>query len=142
MNEGSTYSPLRGWIIWGTATLFVVYQLMIQNGFGAIASGVRKDLDLSITTTGILSASFLIVYSLMQLPVGLLLDRVNARITLGIFALICSLFVYLFSEADSLWVAILLRACIGAAAAFAFIFARKLPSFAATAGRGMSFFRT
>lgn len=119
-SPGPSYSPLKGWVIWAVATLFVVYQLIIQNGFGAISEDVKKDLDLSLESTGILSASFLLVYSMMQLPVGLILDRVNARIALGTSALICGVLVYFFSQADSLLSAIALRACIGAAAAFAF----------------------
>ena len=114
------YNPIRGWVIWAVATLFVVYQLMIQNGFGAISDDVKKDLELSIVSTGVLSASFLIIYSLMQVPVGLILDRANARFALGLSALLCGLLVYFFSQAESLWAAIALRACLGAAAAFAF----------------------
>ena len=120
MQTTASNSPVRGWVIWAVATLFVVYQLMIQNGFGAIAGDVRHDLDLSILSTGVLSASFLVVYSLMQLPVGLILDRANARLVLGCTALLCGLLAWLFSQADTLWEAIALRAGIGAAAAFAF----------------------
>ena len=46
MQPPTSNSPVRGWVIWAVATLFVVYQLMIQNGFGAIAGDVRHDLDL------------------------------------------------------------------------------------------------
>ena len=121
MRSETSISPIRSWVIWAVATLFVVYQLMIQNGYGAIADDVRADLDLSIVSTGVLSASFLIVYSLMQLPVGLILDRANARIVLGGAAILCGVLVWCFSKADSFAEAIALRGCIGVAAAFAFI---------------------
>ena len=87
MRPKTSFSPARGWLIWGIATLFVVYQLMMQNGFGAIAGNVQTDLGLSIAGMGMLSASFLIVYSLMQLPVGLILDRTDARWVLGLSAI-------------------------------------------------------
>ena len=120
MNSKASFSPARGWLIWAIATLFVVYQLMMQNGFGAIAEQVQADLGLSIAGTGMLAASFLIVYSLMQLPVGLLLDRTNARWMLGIAAITCGLLVYAFAQTETLWAAMIVRASIGAAAAFAF----------------------
>ena len=120
MNTKTSFSPVRGWIIWGIATLFVVYQLMMQNGFGAIAGNVQTDLGLSVAGMGMLSASFLIVYSLMQLPVGLILDRTDARWVLGLSAIACGLLVYVFAQMDSLWSALAIRACIGGAAAFAF----------------------
>ena len=89
----TSFSPARGWLIWGIATLFVVYQLMMQNGFGAIAGNVQTDLGLSIAGMGMLSASFLIVYNLMQLPVGLI---PTAPMPLGIGppAIACGLLVY------------------------------------------------
>lgn len=120
MKKSAAFSPFRGWIIWAVATLFVVYQLMMQNGFGAIAKNVQDDLELTMAGTGMLSASFLIVYSLMQLPVGLILDRANARLILGITALACGIMVYIFAQVEGLWAAITVRACIGATAAFAF----------------------
>ncbi|MCH2149159.1 MAG: MFS transporter [Phycisphaerales bacterium] len=120
MKRATAFSPLRGWVIWAVATLFVVYQLMMQNGFGAIAKDVQSDLELTMAGTGMLSASFLIVYSLMQLPVGLILDRANARLILGSTALMCGVLVYIFAQVEGLWAAIAVRACIGATAAFAF----------------------
>ena len=78
-------------MIWFIGTLFVVYQLMLQNGFGAISGDVSKDLSLTAVGTGVLSGSFLITYSLMQLPAGLALDRFNPRWLMAAGALICSI---------------------------------------------------
>jgi len=107
-------------MIWFIGTLFVVYQLMLQNGFGAISENVTKDLSLTAVGTGVLSGSFLITYSLMQLPAGLALDRFNPRWLMAAGALICAIAAWFFGQADSLGSAIAIRSAMGVGAAVAF----------------------
>jgi len=107
-------------MIWFVGTLFVVYQLMLQNGFGAISESVTRDLSLTAVGTGVLSGSFLITYSLMQLPAGLALDRFNPRWLMAGGALICAIAAWFFGQADSLGSAIAIRSAMGIGAAVAF----------------------
>ncbi|HWA09730.1 MAG TPA: MFS transporter [Opitutaceae bacterium] len=44
---------------------------------------IRKDLDLSLTQSGILLSAFLWTYAFAQLPAGILIDRFGARIMLA-----------------------------------------------------------
>ena len=111
---------IRGWIIWLVATLFVVYQLTLQTGYGSIEPQLRESAELSATASGILAACFLLTYRIMQLPAGLLLDRSNPRWTLSITALLCGLFTLWFSMSSTFIGLMISRSLMGATAAFAF----------------------
>ena len=111
---------IRGWIIWSIATLFVVYQLTLQTGYGAIEDSVAKSVGASAAASSLLAASFLFAYSIMQLPAGLLLDRGNPRRLLFISVLACALATFAFGQFDTYPALLASRACMGAAAAFAF----------------------
>lgn len=110
----------HGWLIWLAATLFVLYQLAAQTGYSAIQDPVVRDLGLSVLETTLVSSSFLIVYSLLQMPAGLLLDRLSVRWLLAISSCGCALATYAFSAVNSAEAAIAVRALMGMFAALAF----------------------
>ena len=110
----------RGWMIWAIATLFPIYQLAIQIGYGSLEKGISRDLQLSLLESSLLSASFLLTYAIMQVPAGLLLDRFSPRVLLGTSAVLCGVSAAAFSRCDSFTTALLFRACLGGFAAFGF----------------------
>ena len=107
-------------MIWLIATLFVVYQLTLQTGYGSIEPDLRDSMGLTTTSSGILAACFLFTYGLMQLPAGLLLDRTNPRWTLSITAMLCAVFTLWFSMSSTFTGLMISRSLMGATAAFAF----------------------
>ncbi|WP_419193493.1 MFS transporter [Kolteria novifilia] len=66
-------------MIWLTVTLFVAYQLLVQMSFGIVRSGVESDLGFTVDLTNFLIMFYAVALGVMQLPVGLLLDRGNPR---------------------------------------------------------------
>jgi len=139
MDEASRLVPrqtvaatVANWIAWGAATLFVTYQLAVQNSIGAMQNVMETDLSLSAMQITVVSASFLFVYAVMQIPAGLLLDRFRPRRLLPPMALGVAASAWLLSGADGFWSAVLARSLMGAFAAFAFpgaglISRRRLP---------------
>ncbi len=111
---------VRGWIIWAIATLFPIYQLAIQIGYGSLEKDISEDLKLSLLDSSLLSGSFLFTYALMQVPAGWLLDRLSPRWLLGISASLCGAAAYGFSQCNTLGSAILFRCLLGLFAAFGF----------------------
>ena len=111
---------IRGWIIWATATLFPIYQLAIQIGYGSLESGIASELKLSLLESSLLSGSFLFTYAVMQVPAGWLLDRLSPRWLLSISAVLCGISAYGFSQCNSLTTALLFRCCLGLFASFGF----------------------
>jgi len=110
----------HGWLVWLAATLFVLYQLAAQTGYSAIEDPVTRDLGMSVLEASLVSSSFLIVYSLLQFPAGLLLDRLNVRWVLAAASCGCALATYGFSAARSAEAAMAARAAMGMFAAVAF----------------------
>ncbi len=113
-------SQWQAWCIWGAATTFTIYQLAIQIGYGSLESGIDKSLSLNLVQSAVVSGSFLFVYSLMQLPAGLLLDRFSPRLLLASSATLCGLMAYGFAVANSFTTALLFRSALGGLAAFGF----------------------
>ena len=109
-----------GWAIWAVATLFPIYQLAIQIGYGSLEKGISNDLNLSLIESSLLSGSFLFTYAIMQVPAGLLLDRFSPRVILGISAALCGASAAAFSRTDSFVSALFFRAALGCFASFGF----------------------
>ncbi len=128
----SVGTTIANWVAWSAATLFVTYQLAVQNSIGAMQRNMEADLSLSAMQITVVSASFLFVYAVMQIPAGLLLDRFRPRRLLPPMALGVAASAWLLSGADGFWSAVLARSLMGAFAAFAFpgaglVSRRRLP---------------
>ena len=111
---------IRGWILWFIATLFVVYQLTLQTSYAALDDNIVESVQMSTAASGLLAASFLFTYALIQLPAGLLLDRGKVQWILFTTAILCAIATLFFSLADNYWELLAARASMGAAAGFAF----------------------
>ena len=120
VTEANGGGNFRGWWIWAIATLFPIYQLAIQIGYGSLEKEISCDLQLSLLESSLLSGSFLLTYAIMQVPAGLLLDRFSPRVLLGTSAVLCGVSAAAFSRSDSFTSALLFRACLGGFAAFGF----------------------
>jgi len=116
----SAPSQVQAWIIWASATMLSVYQLAIQIGFGSLQAAIGRDIKLSIVESAVVSGSFLVSYSLMQLPAGLLLDRYGPRLLLAGGATLCGVSAWQFSEAESFSSLLVSRLLLGAFASVGF----------------------
>ncbi len=75
---------------------------------------------------GNLSAFYFYAYLLMQIPVGILLDRYSPRLLTALAIFLCSVSTFIFSQTNSLELACISRAMMGAGAAFAAVSCFKL----------------
>ena len=108
------------WLIWFAATIFVLYQLALQNGYGAFEDQAQTSLQMTSLENAILSASFLIIYSILQIPSGLLLDRFSVRWLLTLSAILFALSTWAFGAATNYTEALIARSLLGAFSAVAF----------------------
>lgn len=111
----------RALMYWAVAVSFVLFQFYIQLSSGVVINQVMHDRQLSAIQGGILSGAFYYVYTLLQIPVGLLLDRYSVRWLLSGTAALCAAGCLLFALAKSLNGLLISRALIGTGAAFAFV---------------------
>ncbi len=117
----STVSASKRTRIWLVGVSFVLFQFFLQLSSGVVIGAIMIDLHLSALTAGILSSALYIVYTTLQVPVGILFDRKNTRSLMAINALICSLGCFLFATSHGLTGLFLGRLLIGAGSSFAFI---------------------
>jgi MFS family permease len=119
--------PLRPWMIWGLAAFFFFAHYVVRVTPGQII----EELHLAFVSTtkldiGILGAAFYLPYVLMQMPVGILVDKFGPRILLTFAVFLCGFSAYIFANATHFDTTIISRALLGFCSATAFIGALKL----------------
>ncbi|MEX1154763.1 MFS transporter, partial [Parvibaculum sp.] len=88
----------RLYVVALVAILCLVYTVsqFLRSSTGVIAPNLTADLGLQPEELGILSGAFFLSFALMQIPVGILLDRYGARLTMigsvGVAVLGCLVF--------------------------------------------------
>ncbi len=107
--------------IWLVASSFVLLQFFLQLSSGVVISAIMQDMEISSVTAGFLGSSFYIIYTALQIPVGLLCDRKNLRVLLTGSALLCALGCVIFASSHQLAGLYLGRITIGIGSAFAFV---------------------
>ncbi len=114
------------WIIWTIAASFFFYKYLIQVSPSVMTGDLMKAFQVNAAGLGNLSAFYFYSYLVMQIPVGILLDRYSPRILTTIAIFICSISTYFFSQTDVLWLACVSRALMGLGAAFAAVSCFKI----------------
>jgi sugar phosphate permease len=91
-----------------------------------IVEDLMKEFSASATSLGIFSSFYFYPYALMQIPAGLLIDKLGSRKTLTIFCLVASIGTLIFSLSPSLSYAAFSRLIIGFGVSVAFLSTAKL----------------
>ncbi len=125
-NKNLSYSKLLPWIMWLCAAIFFAYQFIVRVSPGVITNDLMRDLTIQAGSLGILSSCFYLGYAPMQIPVGILLDRIGVRRPLTTAILFCAAGCILFATASSLGIMALGRFLIGIGAAFGLVSSIKL----------------
>lgn len=126
MGQAHRKTILLAWLIWGLAASFYFLDYLARVAPGVMHQFLQRDFGINEAGFGILTASFYVPYILMQIPVGLTVDRFSIRWLLTFMSLLTAFGCVLFGLADSLFVASVARMFIGFSAAFAFVCALRL----------------
>ncbi len=110
--------PIRIWLV---SVSFVLFQFFLQLSSGVVIGAIMHDMQLTALIAGALSASFYIVYTGMQIPVGILFDCKSPRVLLSASSLVCSMGCFAFAASYSLLGLFIGRTLIGLGSAFAFV---------------------
>lgn len=114
------------WVVWGLAAAFYFSDYLARVAPGVMHRSLQLSFGINEAGFGILTASFYVPYILMQIPVGLTVDRVSIRKILTLMSLVTALGCVVFGLAGGLAVASAGRMLIGFSAAFAFVSALRL----------------
>lgn len=126
MNQQDPEPSARAWVVWGIA--LAVYGLAVFHRSSLAVAGLvateRFGIGASQLATFVMLQ--LLVYALMQVPVGLLVDRFGSRTILSAGALILAVAQIGFAFADSYGLALLARTFVGMGDAMTFICVLRL----------------
>ncbi len=108
--------------IWLTCAVFFMYEFLLRTILGTFEHQIISDLDLSILTFSILSSTaYQLTYGIMQIPVGIITDKLGLKKALTLAILVCALGVGLFGLSNSFAAALVYRVMIGFGASFGFL---------------------
>lgn len=119
--QGGLKQGPMAWLIWSLAVLFYFYEFMLQTSTGVMGADLMRSFNANGEQVGQLSAAYLYTYALMQIPAGMLMDRVNPKRLLVLSPALCALGCFVFVFASTLGTAILGRAIMGVGASFAVV---------------------
>lgn len=114
------------WIIWTLAASFFFYKYLIQVSPSVMTDDLMQAFHVNGAGLGNLSAFYFYSYLIMQIPVGVMLDRYSPRLLTTAAIFLCSISTFVFANTQTLWLACLSRAFMGAGAAFAAVSCFKI----------------
>jgi predicted MFS family arabinose efflux permease len=106
---------------WAVASLFFLYGFIHRVSPSVMVEELMRDFAVGAAVLGNLSAFYFYAYAGLQIPVGLLMDRIGARRLTTAAAALCALGSGLFAISDTVALASVGRALIGAGAGFSFL---------------------
>lgn len=120
------FSPLRIGIIWLCASSFYFYQMILRVAPAIMTDHLMQDFAITATAVGVLASCYHWAYSLLQIPCGIIVDRLGVRRVLTVSALLCASGGFLFASTQSYSVALLGQFLIGSGSACAFLSSLKV----------------
>lgn len=127
INDSSAKHGLAmAWLVWGLAAAYYFSDYMARVAPGVMHKELQSAFSMNEIGFGLLTYSFYIPYILMQIPVGLMVDRTSIRRLLTTMSILTAAGCVIFGMAENLQIACVGRMIIGFSAAFAFIASLRL----------------
>lgn len=101
------------WGVFALTSLFFLLSQFYRASMAVISSDLIRDLALSASDLSLLSSSFFYAFALVQIPIGLSLDRFSPRITMSVLSLFGVAGAMCFAWSDSLNMALAGRILLG-----------------------------
>lgn len=111
----------RAWLIWAVAVFAYIVAVMQRTSLGVSGIDAAHRFDVSASVLSSLAVVQLIVYAGLQIPVGVLVDRVGPKALIAAGAVLMFIGQLTLALAPSIGIAILGRILVGAGDAFTFI---------------------
>jgi MFS family permease len=116
----------RAWLVWGTGVLAYLIGVMHRTSFGVAGLDAQERFHTSATTLASFTVLQLLVYAVLQVPVGIALDRVGPRRLVVLGALLMASGQLLLAYADSVGTAVAARLLVGSGDAMTFLSVLRL----------------
>ena len=127
VRQGSTTeNSTRGYYVWAAVALFFFYQYILRVSPSVMVNELRLDFSLTAEQFSYFGAFYLYAYSLLQIPVGLLVDKYGVKRIVSFSIGLCLAATLLVSLTASIYIAYLSRILMGAGSACAFMCTLKI----------------
>lgn len=103
----------KAWFMWGLAITFLLLQFVLQGSVSGIAPFLAKDFHTNVAAVGLISSSYFWTYLLLQMPGGMLVDRLGAKRLLVAGTLICAAGTFWFAMSRGIDTAVWSRMLTG-----------------------------
>jgi MFS family permease len=110
------------------ANLFYLYEVILRVSPSVMTDGLMRHYGITTSLLGLLVSCFYFSYTLLQIPCGLILDRLGARNLIGFSVILSIVGSVLFAITDQMWIGQLGRFLVGAGAASAFVSSLQIAS--------------
>ncbi|SEH57439.1 Sugar phosphate permease [Halopenitus malekzadehii] len=111
----------RRWALWAILAASFLLVSLYRLSTAVLAENLMRALSMSGTQLGTLHAVFFLVYALLQLPTGILVDRFGPRLTAAAGATVMNLAAVWFALAGSYATALAARLLIGLGGSLIFV---------------------
>jgi len=118
--------PVRAWTIWMLSASFMFYKYALEVSPSVMTSTLMRTYNIGGVELGNLAACYFYAYLLLQIPAGMLLDRLGPRMITTFAIAVCAGGSLVFAQSESLLMAGIGRFLTGTGAAFAAVNCLKL----------------
>ena len=112
---------ITGLTIWFTSLLFYVFECFLRVFPNTISDNLMNAFHINAEEYSYIGSFYFISYALMQIPIGLLINKFGVRKLLILASFTCSLSVFWFALSNSFISILFSRLLMGFASSFAFI---------------------
>lgn len=124
----SVLNKVYPWLVWAIASAFVFYKYILEVSTGVLGPQMMLTINMDATALGSMIAYYFYAYLIMQLPMGMLLDRYGPKIVMTCCLFLCALGTYALGSTQVYFWACAARFLTGLGAAAAVIGSMKLIS--------------
>lgn len=118
---------IRGaYLAWFSVTLFYFYQYILRIAPGMMVDQLRHEFSIRAEQFATLGFLYLLAYSLLQIPLGIIVDKVGVKKTVLCSILLCIVGSFIFASTNSFLVVQISRILIGAGSGCAFMCSLKI----------------
>lgn len=116
------------WVILSCGWCFYLYEYMLRVSPSAITADLMLAFGVNATHLGILVSFYYLSYVALQIPCGLIVDVLGARLVIAGSSFLCVIGSFLFAQSETLWIAQMGRFLMGAGSACAYLSCGKIAS--------------
>ena len=118
----------KAWLFWFIGGLFYLYEMVLRASLSVMAEDLHTSFHTNPQQFGLFASMYYWAYTPLQIPCGLILDKIGSRKLITVSCLLCAFSAALFGWTESLSVAYAARFLMGAGSAAAFISTLSLAS--------------